>query len=83
MLKPAQIVTEGSEESATYDWNLILNIIGKCVAFATGIFIFSNVIIFLVIGTWYIDQHSVVILAVVFIIYLLKDFDKFITKFKK
>ena len=83
LLKPAQIITTESDEQTTYNWNLILTIIATSIAFSAGVFILSNVVVFVAIGEWYIDSRAVGILAVVFGIHMFKEFDKFVTKLLK
>lgn len=83
LLKPAQMKTSDIDDPTTYNWNLILTIIGSCVAFGTGIFILANVAVFIAFGIWYIDSRAVGVLAVVFGIYMFKEFDKFVTKLTK
>lgn len=80
LLKPARIITDKNDEPTTYNWNLILTVILSCIAFGTGVFILSNVVVFIGVGIWYIDARAVGILAVVFAVYMFKELDKFVSK---
>ena len=60
-------------------WNLIGSIIISCMAFASGSFLLANVVLFIFTGTWNIPAESVGVLAIVFGIYMFKEFDRFLT----
>lgn len=63
----------------TYNWNLIMTVIVRCSSFAGGILLVSNVIIFLITGSWYVDSRSIGILTMGFVILLFQSFDRFVT----
>lgn len=83
MLKPALIKTELIPTETTYNWDLILSVIVACGAFAAAILATSNVVIFLFSGIWLINVRSVVVIAIVFMLFALKEFDKFVRKILK
>jgi hypothetical protein len=66
-------------QDTTYNWNLIIAIIVRCSSFAGGIFLVSNVVIFLITGSWYVDSRSIGILTMAFVILLFQSFDRFVT----
>ena len=80
LLKLARIIITETDDPTTYNWNLILTIILSCIAFGSGVFILSNVVVFIIIGIWYVDARSVGILAVVFAVFMFKELNKFVTK---
>jgi len=81
LLRCARIQRKRTDRQTTFDWELIIAIIVACFAFAGAIFIFSNAMIFVAFGKWYIDAKSVVIMAIVFMIFSFQGFDRFITKY--
>ena len=81
-LRPLRLRTERHEKEdngSTFNWNLIRRIILECLKFATGTFILSNLLAYLLFGVWYVDAKSVGLIAIVFTITLFQDFDKFIS----
>ena len=64
----------------TYNWNLVLNVVSNCIAFAGGTFVIINVVFFVLFGIWFIDARSIMVLVVAFAILLLRSFDRFYTK---
>jgi hypothetical protein len=68
------------DSDTTYNWNLIIAIVGKCTSFAGGIFLVFNVLVFLVTGHWQIEPKSIGVLAISFLLLLLQSFDRFVTK---
>ncbi len=84
LLKPALIKDENIDNSeTTYEWNLIANIFIICLTFAVGIGIVSNLIIFMFTDKWYINSESTFVIIIIFIIFTLREFDKFVTKLFK
>jgi hypothetical protein len=81
LLRRARIQIEKTDRPTTFDWQLILAIFTACFAFAGATFIFSNAMVFVAFGRWYIDAKSVGILAIVFMIFAFQGFDGFITKY--
>lgn len=75
--------SSSSDSDTTYNWNTILGIIGNCTGLAGGVFIISNVVIFLAIGQWQIDPRSLGLLVVAFAVLLLQSFDRFVTRLMK
>jgi len=80
LLKLAKITTiDNNNEITTYNWNLIQSIFIRCIAFGSAVFILSNAVIFVILETWYVDSRSVGVLAIVFGVFVFKEFDKFVT----
>jgi len=82
-LKPELL--KGMEEKeadyrTTYNWNLILSVVGNCIGLSGGVFVIMNVVFFLLFDIWYIDARSVIILVAAFAIVLFRSFDRFCTK---
>lgn len=75
-LRLAKISNDGG---TTYDWGLIGNVIFVSMAFASGSFLLANVVLFLFTGIWSIPAESIGVLAIVFGIYMFKEFDRFVT----
>lgn len=79
--KPALLKQTGSVSiETTLNWNLILTIITHCMGLAGGVFIATNVSVFLFFGVWHIDPRSIGLLVVAFVILMLRSFDSFWTK---
>jgi hypothetical protein len=83
MLKSQSATVNILENGTTYNWPLIFGIVENCIKFSGGVFIVTNVIVFLVFGQWYIDPRTVGVLATAFAFLLFQSFDKFVTKLVK
>ena len=75
--------SSGVDTDTTYNWNMILGIVGHCTGLAGGFFVISNALVFLATGQWQIDPRSLGLLVVAFAVLLLQSFDRFVTRLLK
>jgi glucan phosphoethanolaminetransferase (alkaline phosphatase superfamily) len=83
ILKPALLQDQRTEIETTYNWNMILNILVVCGALAAAILATCNVVIFLFTNQWLLDVRMVVGIAIIFMIFSLKQFDVFVRRLLK
>jgi hypothetical protein len=80
LLKPAKIQETPTDEATTFNWNVILALFVACATFAAGIWAFSGIVVFMVYGRWYLDTTALIIMTIVFLIFVFREFDRFLTR---
>ena len=83
LLRKSLIQTNETDNTTTFNWDTILAIILASVTFGGGVYTILGVIVFIFYKELYLDGASIGLMAIIFLVFVGKELDKFWNKHLK